>query len=603
LSVGSAITYHKRNNDHAENSHIQWSEGQILVPTPLGLWNRTFGGPNNDEGTDIVTCSGGGFALVGSSWSFAVGDDDVWLIRTDVNGNHLWNQTYGGTEWDVGYSLVECSGGGFAICGHTGSFGGGHTNVWLIRTDASGTHLWNKTYGGSNYDSGLSVFQCSDSGFVITGITQSYGGSDNDVWVIRTDSDGNIQWSQVFGGSSSDQGYSIIESTGGDLVVAGISSSYGVGDFDAWLIRLDSSGNHIWNYTYGSVETDRVTSVIECQDGGYALAGYTRQTGGWDAWVVKTNNNGIHQWNQTYSASFSQLSWDLVELSDGSFAVSGETEHPGGGGADLLLIRTDSNGNHQWNRTFGGPYGEFGYAIANDSTGFVMVGKQSNIVGTTNLLMVRIPDRVPPYWVIPPGYRTLELGTGLQYQFDATFPGTITQWEIDDTTNFAINSQGILTNNTILSVGFYVITVSVEDSYGEQLTGMAQIQVLDTMAPVWDEAPVSTLLVYLGQNFQYDLDASDLSGIDKWWLNDTAVFSISNDGVIENRVALIERDYGLIVSVNDTYGNTLSTTLTVMVRSGPATPGSIPGFPFEAIAIGFLFTLTLIFVNRRWKKK
>jgi hypothetical protein len=294
----------------------------------------------------------------------------------------------------------------------------------------------------------------------------------------------------------------------------------------------------------------------------------------------------------------------VVELSDGTFAISGETEHSGGGGADLLMIRTDVNGIYQWNRTFGGPYGEFGYAIMNDSNGFAMVGSQSNNIGTTNLLLVRLPDRAPPYWVTAPRDFTVELGEMVLYDMDAVFPGSIVRWLINDTTNFRINYEGVLRNNTALTAGVYVVTVWVTDTYEEQLSGVLRIQVQDTIAPEWIQEPYLILLSYVGGSFRYDLNASDSSGIDHWWLDSTTVFSITDEGVIENRVPLIAKDYRFRVWVNDTYGNTLSDEFTLMVREIPTTPTlPIPGFPFEVI----LLTLTLvlgitIFLRRRWKQ-
>jgi hypothetical protein len=172
-----------------------------------------------------------------------------------------WSVTFGGSELDGGRSVQQSADGGYVITGHAMSYRTSKTDVWLIKTDSLGNMAWNKTFGGSRLDYGLSVQQTSDRGYIMAGYTYSYGAGRSDVWLIKTDSLGNMAWNETFGGSGEDMGYSVQQTSDGGYVVAGYTHSYGAGESDAWLIKTDSSGNVAWNQTFGDSEVDRGYSV------------------------------------------------------------------------------------------------------------------------------------------------------------------------------------------------------------------------------------------------------------------------------------------------------------------------------------------------------
>jgi hypothetical protein len=174
------------------------------------------------------------------------------------------------------------------VC-YTDSYGAGSGDVWLIKTDSSGNEVWNKTFGGSGNDYGSSVQQTSDGGYVIAGSTRSYGAGEVDVWLIKTDSSGNEVWNKTFGGSRDDYGNSVGQTSDGGYIIAGETSSYLGGGGGAWLIRTDSSGNEEWNKTFGGSSSDGGSSVQQTSDGGYIFTGaiYSYEAGSYDVWLMK----------------------------------------------------------------------------------------------------------------------------------------------------------------------------------------------------------------------------------------------------------------------------------------------------------------------------
>jgi hypothetical protein len=303
-------------------------------------WEKTFGGRYSEWSSSVRQTSDGGFIIVGDTWSFGAGD--VWLIKTDANGNEQWEKTFGGRYPDRGRSVRQTSDGGFIIVGETTSFGAGWADVWLIKTDADGNKLWDRTFGGGGSDWGSSVQQTSDGGFILVGYTTSFGAGGPDVWLIKTDADGNKLWDRTFGGGGSDWGSSVQQTSDGGFILVGYTASFGAGGFDVWLIKTDADGNKLWDRTFGGGGSDWGSSVQQTSDGGFILVGWTWSfgAGGPDVWLIKTDADGNKLWDRTFGGSMVDRGFSVQQTSDGGFILVGYTASFGAGDYDVLLIKS-----------------------------------------------------------------------------------------------------------------------------------------------------------------------------------------------------------------------------------------------------------------------
>jgi hypothetical protein len=329
-----------------------------LYPPPTE-WTRTYGTvDNHDEARSLIQTDDCGYAMFGFTRHYTSGwvyTEDFWLVKTDPAGNVEWNRTYGAPtcmHLESGQSMVQTDDGGYALAGYLSHEGNPPTDydLWLVKTDSTGNMQWNHTYGGADHDFAYSVVQTGDGEYVIAGYTDSYGAGNRDVWLIKTDSDGSIIWHQTYGGTEMDWGSSVVRTIDGGYAIAGRTRSFGAGDYDFWLIRTDSDGEVIWNQTYGGMQIDEAHSLVQTNDGGYALLGRTNSFGTCNYWLVKTDSLGNMQWNQTYGGELSQIGYAVVQTVDGGYAMAGYSNYyisPSYGVVDFWLVKVcvgDVNG-------------------------------------------------------------------------------------------------------------------------------------------------------------------------------------------------------------------------------------------------------------------
>lgn len=304
----------------------------FLIKTDISgnkIWEKSS--DDFDNAHSVKETSDGGYIIVGYEVFTAVADRDLFLLKTDSSGNETWHKFYGGDSPDEAYSVQQTSDGGYIIAGYTESYGAGKEDMYLIKTDASGNKIWEKTFGGKYDEGAYSVQQTSDGGYILVGYTEGHiylvktnasgdkswdkeiwwataysvqqtsdggyiiGGRDqHDMYIWKTDALGNISWEKHFGGTYGDGAYFAQQTSDGGYIIAGGTASYGEGSEDMYLVKTDSSGNKTWSKTFGGEDHDKAYSVQQTSDGGYILVGYTTSYGAgyYDMYVVRTDENG-----------------------------------------------------------------------------------------------------------------------------------------------------------------------------------------------------------------------------------------------------------------------------------------------------------------------
>lgn len=319
----------------------------VLKANPDGslAWAKTFGGSDRDEAWSVIQTTDGGFAVAGHTRSLGDPDGDFILVKLTSAGGFSWAKTIGGAGLEEAYSVAQTSDGGFALAGVTNTFGAGVEDALLVKLDASGGAAWAKTFGGFTYDYGYSVCLAPDGGIVLAGYTSSFGAGSDDFLVIKTDGFGNLLWVKTIGGSSYDDAYCVIPTLDGGFLVVGYTGSYGAGQADAFVVKLTSGGGISWARAIGGSGWDEARSAIQTSDRGFLISGYTTSWGsGGEAWLVKITESGSFSWSKTFGGSSYEYAYDPVEVSSG-LGIAGTTWSYGAGNTDLLLYTTDAQGN------------------------------------------------------------------------------------------------------------------------------------------------------------------------------------------------------------------------------------------------------------------
>ncbi len=261
------------------------------------LWSVTL--PRDIERTfytanSIVSSRDNGQVIAGMSCE---SDCDLWLLKTDALGNEVWSRTYGGDGADRAYDIARTRDNGYIVVGSSSSYTESITDVWLIKTDVGGSAVWSATFGGERMDVGNAVAQTRDNGYIVVGRTTSYGGG-IDALLIKTDALGQEIWSRTFGGKRNDYGLAVAQTRDNGYIVAGKTKSFGAGSYDAWLIKTDAFGNEIWSTTFDVTDDDSACAVAQTKDNGYILLCRTAlsATAVEISWVIKTDSNGNVEW-------------------------------------------------------------------------------------------------------------------------------------------------------------------------------------------------------------------------------------------------------------------------------------------------------------------
>jgi hypothetical protein len=332
------------------DNSIRINNEHIAKPLSDDKWMVTYGGNLLDFGIEAIQTPDGGYIVVGATCSFGSIGEDVWLIKTDSQGQLEWEKFYGGIGRDFGSDVKITSDGGYIITGSTGSYGNGKQDVWLIKTDENGEMLWDKTFGGVEWDHGNELLITSDGGYLIIADSEHTGGPSGKAWLIKTDSAGNKLWDKIFGPVGHNSGNSIDFTSDGGIIIIGSSYVPGETDsYDAWLIKTDIDGNKLWDKKFEG--TDFGSDIQETSDGGFIIIGtlnYEHPIS--KIWLAKTDSNGDIIWDKIIDKfAEDQRGMSVRQTSDGGFIIVGESLLDNPYGFCPIIFKTNNAGDEEWN--------------------------------------------------------------------------------------------------------------------------------------------------------------------------------------------------------------------------------------------------------------
>lgn len=342
--------------DHHGGAQDAW----VIKRNAVGgiVWKKAFGGSGTDAAISMIQNSNNELVFLGATNSndggliANSGSMDMWLVALNSSGNMLWQKSFGGSSHDYGKSLIQTSDGGYVIIGESYSNNGdvignhGSADIWMAKLDVAGNIQWQKALGGFTIDIPMKIIQTADGGYAIAGYTASFYGDfagnhgEEDGLIIKLDSTGDIQWQKIIGGTKIDNFNSIIELSTGGYIIAGSTSSddgdvtanHG-GDSDAWVVRLGSTGNLIWQKNYGGSGLDTFSSIVQNSDQTFTIIGETGSNNGdvtgnhgsSDVWLVNINTTGNIQWQKTYGGSRYETASSIIKTNDGNYAFTGSS--------------------------------------------------------------------------------------------------------------------------------------------------------------------------------------------------------------------------------------------------------------------------------------
>lgn len=405
---------------------------------------KTYGGSKNDSAQSVTATTDGGYIILGYTQS---NDNDItdkqdesfdyWVLKFDATDQLQWQKTYGGSLDDRGSDIIQTSDGGYAILGYSFSNDGDATDnaglqdYWLVKLDANGNISWEKSFGYQGADSGITMTETNDQGFLVTGILDvtASGGEGNssrnanrhaggDYWALKLDISGNLEWSHYFGGNFTDTPYGVVQTNDNGYIVVGSSDSEdtdissNIGTYDFWVIKISESGNLVWEKSFGGSQIDEARAIVKTNDGNYIIAGDTRSSdndvslnkGAADLWFIKISPSGNLIWERTIGGSSFDVARAIKKSQNNGFLLSGSSRSSdmdvseNKGQNDAWVLKTDNNGNLLWETTVGGSNIDFSYDVAELINGSVIAvgdtaSSDGDIIenkGFTDLLIIKI---------------------------------------------------------------------------------------------------------------------------------------------------------------------------------------------------------------------
>lgn len=353
-----------------------------------GGFIKIFGGMNDDVGMYGIEMTNGQYVVGGITYSQGMGGGDAWLVCTSPSGEKLWDKMFGGASEDRFNFIAESAGGGLILAGYTRSKGAGNEDGYIVKTDVMGNMLWEKTVGGGGDDAILSLTEDVDGSIICAGYTNSYEGFYQG-WIIKLSTTGEKIWHRTYGGTGGDFGQHI-ERTEDGFVMSGVYGSKTGNSYDYWLLKVDKQGYLVWEKTYGDASDDRAIRFCKTSDGGFALTGYSTVSGSLDVWLVKVDHAGEYLWSKYFGANKSDFGITIQATANNELIQTGYMTDSNGN-QNLFLIKTSSVGDLIFNEVFGDYGMESGTSVRQTKDGgfFITGWTTTATAGGKDLLIIK----------------------------------------------------------------------------------------------------------------------------------------------------------------------------------------------------------------------
>lgn len=377
------------------------------------MFERTYGGSNNDQANCIQQTSDGGYIITGGTFSYGAGSRDIYLIKTDAYGDTLWTETYGGQNDDLAYTVKQTMDGGYIIAGSTGSFGAGHSDGYIIKTNSNGDSLWTRTIGGNQDEYIFETIENDDGSFIMAGTTCTYTSGSSAIFINKVDSNGHILWQKAY--------EKLIITTGGPITKKINNYHYILGSTHnetspiyskIYLLKINDAGDTLWTKTYEKANRSLDNGSIKISsDNNLIISGTQVYPGGEaDLFLMKTDLDGNIIWFKTYGGSGYQGGGGFAQTSDNGYIITGVTGDVAKAGVpsvnnynsiftknfekswangDLILIKTNENGDSLWSRTYGGSGNDVGNSVQQTSDNGLIICGWKTIISNIDYFVIK----------------------------------------------------------------------------------------------------------------------------------------------------------------------------------------------------------------------
>jgi len=356
------------------------------------MFQRHYGGVEDDGGSTVIETSNGGYFVAGSTLSWGAGNRDIYIVKTNEFGDTLWTKYYGGYDWDAVNSFVKTANEDFLLVGNTSSFGAGASDVFIMKVNNMGDSVLMKTFGGSEDEGCNEVYSCNDNGYVVVGNSCSFASGFSSIYAIRIDSLCDTLWSRNYERGWSNDALAVIQTTDNGFLIAGTTSAGGSPSTDCLIVKTNASGDTLWTKTYGGTDYDGIYSICQTTDGNFLLCGTTRSFGfgSYDYYVIKINPSGDVIWQKNYGGTGMETPGSIIQTLDDGYVIAGLTNSYGAGGYDVYLVKINLNGDTLWTKTYGGTQDDWASSV-NETLdgGLIISGYTNSFTGNCDIYLIK----------------------------------------------------------------------------------------------------------------------------------------------------------------------------------------------------------------------